>query len=212
MVASQEIRRSLIEKGVDPALVCVTGIPVREEFRNLSHREPGEKRELLIMGGGLGLLPKTEDFYDALNSIPDTHTTIITGRNRKLLERLQGRWENIQVEGYTNRVWEYMSRADLIVSKPGGITLFETIFAQVPIFTWPPTLQQERGNASWLVQEGIGWVADRQDCAGEIREILMDRQRLTGAATRMRRIKERLELESLDRLMAEIARTEEVAV
>ena len=40
----------------------------------------------------------------------------------------------------------------------------------------------------------------------------MDRQRLTGAATRMRRIKERLELESLDRLMAEIARTEEVAV
>ena len=164
------------------------------------------------MGGGLGLLPKTENFYDALNSIPDTHTTIITGRNRKLLERLQGRWENIQVEGYTNRVWEYMSRADLIVSKPGGITLFETIFAQVPIFTWPPTLQQERGNASWLVQEGIGWVADRQDCAGEIREILMDRQRLTGAATRMRRIKERLELESLDRLMAEIARTEEVAV
>ena len=128
------------------------------------------------------------------------------------MERLQGRWENIQVEGYTNRVWEYMSRADLIVSKPGGITLFETIFAQVPIFTWPPTLQQERGNASWLVQEGIGWVADRQDCAGEIREILMDRQRLTGAAARMRRIKERLELESLDRLMAEIARTEEVAV
>lgn len=212
MVASQEIRRSLIEKGVDPALVCVTGIPVREEFRSLSHREPGEKRELLIMGGGLGLLPKTENFYDALNLIPDTHTTIITGRNRKLLERLQGRWENIQVEGYTNRVWEYMSRADLIVSKPGGITLFETIFAQVPIFTWPPTLQQERGNASWLVQEGIGWVADRQDCAGEIREILMDRQRLTGAAARMRRIKERLELESLDRLMAEIARTEEVAV
>jgi len=227
MVPSREVRESLAEKGVNPALVCVTGIPVREEFREdgeefQQHLEEGcpkpsrsgkeGKRELLIMGGGLGLLPKSLEFYDALNAIPDTHTTILTGHNQKLLKRLQGRWENIQVLGYTSRVWEYMWKADLIVTKPGGITLFETIFAQVPILTWPPSLMQERGNARWLQECGIGWVAEKKNCAWEIQELLMDHQRLESAQRRMRRLKEQMRAESLNGLMEVIAREKGVAV
>lgn len=250
MVPSREVRQALAEKGVDPALVCVTGIPVREEFRSLrrdsagnrasggtenrlsdgsftpqscccstvryereyaeseqlsASASGGRKKELLIMGGGLGLLPKSPDFYNELNLIPDTHTTIITGRNKKLYERLHGRWENIEVVGYTNQVWEYMSRADLIVTKPGGITLFETISAQVPVLAWQPSLSQERGNARWLTEEGIGWVADKKNCAWEIREILMDTKRLTGAQRRMRSLKDQMKSESLNGLMECIA-------
>lgn len=260
MVASREVRQELVEKGVDPSLVCVTGIPVREEFRHLGHCEMGKEDvgglfsmnsyvreygngsrsfsskcleagsgeqdgdeennhslagdkerkvwEVLIMGGGLGLLPKSTEFYDSLNAIPDTHVTIITGRNRKLLKRLQGRWENIQVMGYTSQVWEFMSRADLIVTKPGGITLFETIFAQVPVLTWPPTLQQEKGNARWLAEEGIGWIAGKKNCAGEIREILKDDKRLSNARNRMGELKGQLKAESLDGVVEVIARSE----
>ena len=212
LVPSQVVRRALAEKGVDPALICVTGIPVQEEFRRLSRQEHGGRRELLVMGGGLGLLPKDPSFYTALDAIPNTHTTIITGRNEKLFRRLYGRWENIDVVGYTTQVWSYMSRADLIVTKPGGITLFETIFAQLPIFTWPPALQQERSNARWLTREGIGWVAKEENCAGEIRELLMDSQKLAEAAARMGQLKTQLEVESLDRLMGAIAKREEAAV
>ena len=217
-----------------------------------------KKREVLIMGGGLGLLPKSEDFYDALNSLPNTHITIITGHNVKLRKRLeerkglegqqqgkselhagykrhgwykkhgwykhhggnncqgqhicQGRWENIQVVGYTDQVWKYMSRADLIVTKPGGITLFETIFAQVPILTWPPTLQQEKGNACWLMEEGIGWVAGKKNCVKEIREILMDDERLSKARHRMGQLKEQMKAESLNGLMEVIAKSQGAAV
>ena len=228
MVPSKEVRQEMAEKGVDPALICVTGIPVREEFResygfqlaeaqkenvrNSADGKKGKKREVLIMGGGLGLLPKSAGFYDSLNAIPDTHITIITGRNKKLLRRLQGRWENIQVVGYTSQVWEYMARADLIVTKPGGITLFETIFAQVPILTWPPALQQEKGNARWLEEEGIGWVAENKNCAWEIQEILMDEERLSYAQRRMGRLKEQMKAESLDGLMEVIAQSRRVAV
>jgi UDP-N-acetylglucosamine:LPS N-acetylglucosamine transferase len=211
MVPSREIREQLIQKGVDPEVICVTGIPVREEFHKIQSGK-GEKRELLIMGGGLGLLPKSADFYESLNAIPDTHTTIITGRNEKLYHRLHGRWENIQVIGYTSQVWEYMAKADLIVTKPGGITLFETIFAQVPILTWPPELQQERGNARWLEEEGIGWIAEKKNCACEIQEILMDDKRLFGAQMRMGRLKEQMKAESLNGLMEVIAQNKGVAV
>lgn len=225
LVPSSEVRESLIRKGVDRAKICVTGIPVRQEFRSMREdRQAGRtlngsvsealqyKREggafgheLLIMGGGLGMLPSSKTFYDRLNSIPDTHVTIITGRNERLYRRLAGRWENIEVIGYTDRVWEYMEKADMIVTKPGGITLFESIYAQVPIYTWQPSLCQERRNASWLEEKGIGWVAGQGDCAEEISEILMDRQRLARASARMGLLQGQMETESLNRLMEAIA-------
>ncbi len=146
-----------------------------------------------------------------MNGIPGTHTTIITGNNEKLLRHLRGRWENIQVLGYVDRVWEYLEKSDMIVTKPGGITLFESIFAQVPIFSWRPALCQERGNARWLEEQGIGWVAKRADCAGEIREILMDQGRLARASARMARVKQQLEVDALSRLMEAIESSREVA-
>ena len=163
------------------------------------------------MGGGLGLLPKDSRFYDELSRLSHTHITIITGRNEKLFKRLHGRWENIQVVGYTDRVWDYMSQADLIVTKPGGITLFETIFAQTPILTWPPALQQERNNARWLVREGIGWVAG-ENCVEDIAYLLKHEDELQAARTRMGQMKRQLEAESLNRMMEAIVASQEVVV
>ena len=226
LVPNREVKESLTAKGVKPSSVRVTGIPVREEFHRLpSHKwhsplsgfreekDPlGYRRELLVMGGGLGLLPSSDSFYEALNRLPHTHTTIITGRNRRLFRRLWGRWENIQVVGYTDRVWDYMRKADMIVTKPGGITLFESIFAQVPIFAWKPALCQERNNARWLVSEGIGWTARQKDCAEEIRNILLDENRLAAAAERMGRLREQYEAQRPNRLTFFPARTAEAAI
>ena len=58
------------------------------------------------MGGGLGLLPRKDAFYEALNDLPGVRTTILTGRNQRLYERLSGRYEHIEVVGFTDRVWE----------------------------------------------------------------------------------------------------------
>lgn len=219
LVPNREVRISLEEKGVLPARIRVTGIPVREEFRSLTRRRAwlkcGGQRdaELLVMGGGLGLLPLDESFYETLDRIPDTHTTIITGCNEKLRRHLAGRWKNIEVLGYVDRVWEYLEKSDMIVTKQGGITLFESIFAQVPIYSWRPALCQEQGNARWIVDKEIGWVAGTgaEECAGEIREILMDEKRLARAAARMDRVKQELEVDALSHLMAAVAGSQEVA-
>ena len=175
LVAGEDVKTALVRKGVDAERVTVTGIPVRAQFSSELRRMDGP-RQLLIMGGGLGLMPRKDSFYEALNALPGVHTTILTGKNQKLYDRLAGKYENIEVVAFTDRVYEYMGRAHLMLSKPGGITTFEAIAAQLPMLAWEPFLEQERENARFLVAHGLGWVVpkDEEDCLAAIRACIHD--------------------------------------
>lgn len=175
LVAGEDVKTALVRKGVDAERVTVTGIPVRAQFSSELRRMDGP-RQLLIMGGGLGLMPRKDSFYEALNALPGVHTTILTGKNQKLYDRLAGKYENIEVVAFTDRVYEYMGRAHLMLSKPGGITTFEAIAAQLPMLAWEPFLEQERGNARFLVAHGLGRVVpkDEEDCLAAIRACIHD--------------------------------------
>lgn len=175
LVAGEDVKTALVRKGVDAERVTVTGIPVRAQFSSELRRMDGP-RQLLIMGGGLGLMPRKDSFYEALNALPGVHTTILTGKNQKLYDRLAGKYENIEVVAFTDRVYEYMGRAHLMLSKPGGITTFEAIAAQLPMLAWEPFLEQERENARFLVTHGLGRVVpkDEEDCLAAIRACIHD--------------------------------------
>ena len=191
LVGTPELREQLARKGVDPAIIVPTGIPVKAQFKTTPHQRDGQRRHLLIMGGGLGLLPRKERFYEELNALPGVETTIIAGRNEKLRERLEGKYEHIHVVGYTDRVYGYMAQADLMLSKPGGITMFESIFSELPLLAWEPFLQQEINNARFLLRAGIGAVAAKEieDCLEAIRNLIYDREKLSAMAGNMRRLK-----------------------
>lgn len=193
-VGSSTVREGLVAKGVDPARIEVTGIPVREEFKRPVRRGGGLPRNLLIMGGGLGMMPRREGFYEALNDLPHVHTTIICGRNEKLRARLAGRWENIEVLGFTDRVCGYMARSDLMLSKPGGSTMFEAIFSQLPLLAWAPQLAQEKENAEFLTSAGVGLVTPRgaEACLASIRGVIYDDALLSAMAENAGRLRAQL--------------------
>lgn len=194
LVGTPEIADLLADKGVERTRVIATGIPVKPEFERTPRNRGGKKRNLLIMGGGLGLLPKKDKFYEELNAMADVETTIIAGNNEKLRARLEGKYEHIKVLGYTERVYDYMANADLMLSKPGGITLFETIAAELPILAWEPFLQQEINNGHFLGRAGIGAIAakETEDCLSAIDRLIHNDGALAWMAGNMRRLKSQL--------------------
>ena len=171
MVGSELVKQGLIKKGVPSGRITVTGIPVNPRFDE--PREPSfapedmtassftgtPKKKLLIMGGGLGMLPTAPGFYQYLESQADSlETTIITGRNQSLMHRLRAAYPSLRVMGYVNDIPAYMKEADAIVTKPGGITTFEAIHSETPIFAWNPGLRQEVYNGDFLEVMHIGAV------------------------------------------------------
>lgn len=179
MVAEESVRQGFIAKGADPDTVVVSGIPVSGRFQP-ARKDHSQRRELLIMGGGLGLMPRRDSFYQALNALPGVRTTILTGRNDKLFQRLNGKYENIEAVPFTTQVDKYMARAHLMLSKPGGITCFEAIAARLPILAWQPFLKQEQENANFLVRRGMARIAAKEEsaCLAAIRETIGDARML----------------------------------
>ena len=166
----------------------------------LQEQTPGQlaaaqRRELLIMGGGLGLMPRRDSFYQELNALPGVHTTILTGRNEKLFRRLNGKYENIEAVPFTHEVEKYMARACLMLTKPGGITCFEAIAARLPILAWQPFLRQEQENAGFLVTRGMARIAAKEEsaCLTAIRGTIYDDEALSAMEQAMERTSAALE-------------------
>lgn len=206
LVGAPAVRDSFVERGVEPERIAVTGIPVRPEFKARTSRAEKGPRRLLIMGGGLGLLPKDDEFYQAVNDLPGVQTTLITGKNRKLFDRLVGRYPNIRVLGYTPEVYAYMGQSDLVLSKPGGVTTFEAIFSATPILAWEPFWEQERRNAAFLVREGMGRVAGKRsgECLAALTGLLADPAALAEMSGRMKAFRGRLAERGLEELMTKL--------
>lgn len=213
LVATSSVKNELVKKGINPSIIYINGIPVKEEFK-VAHRHPNSnKKNLLIMGGGLGMLPKSLSFYKELNELHNVETLIIAGYNEKLFNKLQGRFEHIQVIGYTDKVYNYMRNADLIISKPGGLTLFESIFSEVPILTFEPSLAQEKKNQHFIVNHHLGEVLDQnhQENIEHIKKLLNDEQTLHEIRQNMHRLKKEINNKQVERILYNIQHSVETA-
>ena len=97
------------------------------------------------MGGGLGLIPRAEELLSALDAASDLHVTVITGQNESLRRELTKSYPSFEVIGFTQKVAQYMARADLLLTKAGGITTFEAIHTGTPMCLLRPFLHAGGG-------------------------------------------------------------------
>ncbi len=176
LVGCEEVNQGLIERGINPGRIKVTGIPVNPKFSlRLDRRRIAEKFDLdpdwptvLIMGGAYGVL-------ESLNRIcaMTTHmlfpvqTVVVCGRDEKLfnsLDTVVAASDNpIRRFGFVHNVEELMTVSDLIITKAGGITVSEALTKQLPLVIYRPIPGQEEENAGFISKNGAGRVVETEE-------------------------------------------------
>ena len=164
IVASDDTRRDLEARKVDPAKIKVMGIPIEPIFskpldRPKIFKETGLRDDLftiLIIGGGFGMGP-IEGIVKVIAQIPrELQTVVVCGHNEELARRIQSLKDeyklNMKVLGFIDNVYEYMDISDILISKSGGITVSESLAKEIPLVVISPILGQETGNSAFLVR------------------------------------------------------------
>ena len=144
------------------ARVRALGIPTDPSFARLPAREAA-RRELgldpgrpvaLVAGGGLGLGLEAAVGAALGAEVPGLQLVVVCGRNVSVRDRLE-RWgvpaDRLRVVGYTHAMDRWMAAADVVVTKPGGLTTSEALVAGRPLILTRPVPGHEQENARVLV-------------------------------------------------------------
>ncbi|BEU88208.1 glycosyltransferase [Selenomonas sp. TAMA-11512] len=146
------------------ASVYATGIPVLPPA-SLSKEEAREQlgiaadaHVILLMGGGLGLGGMERGIADLEASGEQLTVLVAAGRNAPLAamarEAAKQSKHIIKVWEYTEEVPRLMAAADLLITKPGGLTISEAWTRGLPLVLHEPIPGPEEENARYAVQQG----------------------------------------------------------
>lgn len=175
-VFCEESAWQLSAKGIPKEKISVTGIPLTPEFTKKQSKQrartilslPLKNFTLLVMSGGFGVGHVRETLAtirELLELYPTKNFTliIICGKNQELLASISSELfpKNITLvsQGFVNNVHEYMDAADVLISKPGGLTSSEALAKHLPMIIVNPIPGQETRNADILVEHGAAWKA-----------------------------------------------------
>lgn len=165
--ANEEVAFRMQATGVDAKKIRVTGIPVMPAFSQSFNREkcaqniglnPAIKTFLLI-GGGAGLGDLATVAENLLGLRDDFQLIVLAGKNAKALASLRLLTEHYPKRlvpvRFTPDVAPLMACADVVITKPGGLTTSECLAMGLPMIINAPIPGQEERNADYLLEQGV---------------------------------------------------------
>jgi UDP-N-acetylglucosamine:LPS N-acetylglucosamine transferase len=191
LVASEEARRQLIDYGVSPERIKISGMPVHpkfsypgEEAAQAARRALGldpEKFTVFVNAGWIGGGNIPQIFRELVHGELDVQAIFLAGKNEDLRVAAESIAREapfpIKVIGYSDEVEQLMSAANVMISKLGGLTTFEALACRVPIIADVITdpMPQEAGTARLIAQRGAGVMLNRaSDVVSEVRRMMED--------------------------------------
>jgi len=163
----------------------VTGVPLMPHFAfPMSQAEARRELQLpesapavLVLGGGLGLSVDAAATA-LLQGQSSTNVIVMPGKNNKAraaLDRLAAQHpQRLMVCDWTDRMDIYLRAADIVVGKPGGITVAEALACGRPLLATRSLGGQEGFNVDFLTRHGVGGLVADRDLAARVEALLRD--------------------------------------
>ncbi|TBR25371.1 glycosyltransferase [bacterium] len=172
-VAAPETKARLVARGVPARDVAVTGIPVSPRFAAAPGRAEARRRHglrddspvLLVLAGGFGMGPVAEVVAGLGRAAGPLQLVVVCGRNEPLRRKVASldHPHPTRVLGFTREIPSLMAAADLVVTKPGGLTVSESLALGRPLLVVNPIPGQEAANSDFLLERGAAVKAGRPE-------------------------------------------------
>jgi processive 1,2-diacylglycerol beta-glucosyltransferase len=189
--ATEEGRHYLFHQGVPLEQTTAVGIPIHPAFSQPKDREAcrakfglkNDRPVVLQLSGGFGHGPMEKLFRSLLDVEEPSHLVTISGKNAKLREQLQmiepPPRHSVKVVGFTQEMDEWLAAADVVVSKPGGLTSAEVLARGAAMVIVNPIPGQEDRNSDFLMENGAAIKANHlATLPYKVTTLLRDRERL----------------------------------
>jgi processive 1,2-diacylglycerol beta-glucosyltransferase len=182
------------------ARIQATGIPVAPAFADAPPRAEAraalgldpDRPAALVMGGGLGLGVEEMARAALASDTAGVQLLAVCGRNagaRARLEALGLPPERLRVFGYVGGVERFVAAADVVVTKPGGLSTSEALALGRPLLLARPIPGAEEGNTRALVAAGAALpAADGRALRQALERVFGEAGVLTGLAAAARRM------------------------
>lgn len=181
-VASEGIKKAFRK---DHDSIIVSGIPISPRFfkpKNLpalrkKFELPNDQPVILLLSGGTGLVDISKAAECILGTLTNITLIAVAGKNNSelfsKLEKLDPQNNTYQVFNFTDTIDELMAVADIIITKPGGLTTSEVLYLKKSLIMINPIPGQEEKNASFVTEHKYGClVTEVTELPGIITKIL----------------------------------------
>lgn len=177
-----EMQEELLSYGVREDNIITTGLPIREGFKNVVEKDKIALRKelsmephlpsILILGGLLGEMVDFVNVIESIRKVKVPHQIIgIFGKNSKAKKRA----EEIEYpyplypKGVTENIYDWMWASDIVITKPGSVTIAEITALSKPVILITPVAGsfQETLFAQLIQKKQAGEWVETADNVGE---------------------------------------------
>jgi len=200
-VPTEEAKAYFEQRGIPAEKMQVTGLPVHPRFYQQASHVAGLKQKyrldparftlLMLMGAnGSQSIYKYCQFIDSLG-LP-IQILACCGKSQQLKTQLEHYAKSsrvpIQVFGFTREIDQLMQISDLLLTKPGSVSIAESINQNLPLLIDASNyiMWQERGNDVYIEQHKIGMAfRSRQSLAAILDLLLTQREKYAALKTQL---------------------------
>lgn len=142
-VPTDEALQALTASGIPAWRIERVPMPVRPQFVPATMREIQDFRNtlklddasiILINGGSRAGGPILDIYKSVRRAAPEANVLVVCGNNVKLRRRIERMKDHKALSfGFLDDIHRYIGAADLVVTKPGALSAYETLACGVPV-------------------------------------------------------------------------------
>lgn len=202
--------------GLDTDKVIATGIPLMPRFRQPPVMEQARQSlgldpagpVVLVAGGGLGLGVHMVTQRLLAGPTP-MQVLVIAGHNdaarRALAPLAASHPSRLHVREWTDRMELFIRAADVVVGKPGGLTVAEVLACGRPLLATRALGGQEGFNVRFLESHGVGRLVAEEDLVEAVEGLLANPDALRRMKERARSLGRRTGADRISELVEDLA-------